>query len=519
MRAISAVCLLAFVAWTATADDQYDDPQTFPNRTVIVHLFEWKHSDVAKECENFLSKYEYGAVQISPPNEHIYLEDNGDYPWYTRYQPVSYDLKSRSGNKQELQDMVSRWLDLDKLLEFNGVGTSGDNSFDGNKNSEQFPGVPFGPSDFNDIYCDRDISDDDYRNSKYNVKTCRLAKLLDLDQGKGYVQDRIVDYLNSLVDLGFAGFRADAAKHMWPDDLKTIFDRVKNLRSDIFGQNQRPFIVCEIIDQGGEAVNLYEYENVGRYTNFNFGAYVTQAMWRNVDISTLADLKEGFNYGNGNTNKVLNFTHPVTLLPAYIYQIVELQHNKENNQRDMEHRSVLNYNDGIKYKMGVAYMLAWDYGYPRVMSSYYFSNHNQGPPNTGKDNGYATSSPQFDSDDFCTKESGWVCEHRWFEIREMVKFRHAATGTSVSDVQRGDQMLAFARKGKGYLALRNADYDYKLNNVQTTLPAGDYCDIFTGGKKDNKCVGTKITVDKNGVSSFAIPPNSGVAFYVDTKLT
>lgn len=38
-------------------------------------------------------------------------------------------------------------------------------------------------------------------------------------------------------------------------------------------------------------------------------------------------------------------------------------------------------------------MLAWDYGYPRVMSSYYFDvdKINQGPPNMGRNSGYAVS--------------------------------------------------------------------------------------------------------------------------------
>ena len=86
----------------------YDEPHTIPNRTVIVHLFEWKWTDIAIECETFLSKYEYGAVQISPPLEHIVFYSNNDHPWYTRYQPVSYTLVSRSGDKAELQDMISR---------------------------------------------------------------------------------------------------------------------------------------------------------------------------------------------------------------------------------------------------------------------------------------------------------------------------------------------------------------------------------------------------------------------------
>ena len=30
----------------------------------MVHLFEWKWNDIAKECEDFLQHYGYGAVQV-----------------------------------------------------------------------------------------------------------------------------------------------------------------------------------------------------------------------------------------------------------------------------------------------------------------------------------------------------------------------------------------------------------------------------------------------------------------------
>ena len=48
----------------------------------MVHLFEWKWTDIAKECENFLQYYGYGAVQVSPPMEHIVINQNNDMPWY-----------------------------------------------------------------------------------------------------------------------------------------------------------------------------------------------------------------------------------------------------------------------------------------------------------------------------------------------------------------------------------------------------------------------------------------------------
>ena len=51
--------------------------------------------------------------QISPMHEHIVIDEtNPDgitpYPWWMRYQPVSYILNSRSGTEQDFADMVSR---------------------------------------------------------------------------------------------------------------------------------------------------------------------------------------------------------------------------------------------------------------------------------------------------------------------------------------------------------------------------------------------------------------------------
>ncbi|KHJ85703.1 hypothetical protein OESDEN_14565 [Oesophagostomum dentatum] len=74
----------------------------------MVHLFEWKWTDIANECESFLQHFAYGAVQISPPNEHITLTQNKDMPWWVRYQPVSYKIISRSGNEEQFRDMVDR---------------------------------------------------------------------------------------------------------------------------------------------------------------------------------------------------------------------------------------------------------------------------------------------------------------------------------------------------------------------------------------------------------------------------
>lgn len=110
MALLTIFLTLAFIS--VSSSGSYDTP--ILSNQPIVHLFEWKWTDIANECEQFLSKYKYGAVQVSPPNEHLIktvkLSDGTEtMPWWIRYQPVSYKLeKSRSGTRQEFVDMVTR---------------------------------------------------------------------------------------------------------------------------------------------------------------------------------------------------------------------------------------------------------------------------------------------------------------------------------------------------------------------------------------------------------------------------
>ena len=60
---------------------------------VFVHLFEWRWADIARECEVWLGPRGYKGVQISPPSEHAIIRDAGNFfPWWQRYQTVSYKL-------------------------------------------------------------------------------------------------------------------------------------------------------------------------------------------------------------------------------------------------------------------------------------------------------------------------------------------------------------------------------------------------------------------------------------------
>ncbi len=91
------------------------------NKSVIIQMFEWTWDSVAAECTNFIGPAGYGFVQgrfrrlqllgtdtdivcsaVSPPQETI----SGDQ-WWTDYQPVSYILTSKRGNRDQFASMIS----------------------------------------------------------------------------------------------------------------------------------------------------------------------------------------------------------------------------------------------------------------------------------------------------------------------------------------------------------------------------------------------------------------------------
>lgn len=93
----------------------------------------------------------------------------------------------------------------------NVVGTAGSSA---EPNKKQFPAVPYSEHDFNPT-----CSINNY-NDRVQVRNCELVGLKDLDQSKDYVREQIISLMNKLIDIGVAGFRLDAAKHMWPHDME-----------------------------------------------------------------------------------------------------------------------------------------------------------------------------------------------------------------------------------------------------------------------------------------------------------
>lgn len=216
----------------------------------IVHLFEWKFSDVANECEQYLAPNGFDGVQISPVHENTVISGR---PWWERYQTFSYRIVTRSGNEEQFTDMIDRCnkvgvaIYVDVILNhmtgaYGDVqGTSGETV---PINYWNYTLIPYGKDDFHPVCEIKDW------NNPIHLRTCQLSGLPDLNQTRVSVQDKLVVPLNYLLDRGVAGFRVDAAKHILPSDLYAIYKQLNPLSEKYFGKDRRPFMYHETSNGG-----------------------------------------------------------------------------------------------------------------------------------------------------------------------------------------------------------------------------------------------------------------------------
>ncbi len=422
---------------------------------MTAELFEWRYESVAKECTTTLGPAGYGYVEVSPATEHI---QGGQ--WWTSYQPVSYRIAGRLGDRAAFKNMVDAChaagvkVVADAVINHMSAG-SGTGA----------GGSPYTKYDYPGIYQRQDMDDctgpiTDYRD-RWNVQHCELVGLADLDTGEPYVRSRIAAYLNDLLSLGVDGFRIDAAKHMPADDLAAIKRQVKN--PSVYWKQ-------EAIHGEGEAVSPSEYLGSGDVQEFRYGRDLKR-VFQNEKLAYLKNFGEGWAY-----------------LPSAQSGVFVDNWDTERNG------STLSYKNGADYTLANVFMLAWPYGAPDVHSGYEFSDHDAGPPNGGTVKA-------------CWQD-GWKCQHNWPEIRSMVAFRNATHGTAVTHWwDNGNNAIAFGRGDKGY-AVVNHEGSALTRTFQTSLPAGTYCDVQSR---------RPVTVGGDGRFTATVAPNTALALHVGAR--
>lgn len=485
---------------------------TFNPRDTSVQLFEWAWPDIATECTQWLGPQGYGAVQISPPGAS--KNANG---WWGVYQPVNYvNLTSRMGNAQQLQSMIDTchnahvrvYADIVVNQMADGSSATQGAATDGSTWDASTLKYPYFSSyDFH-AYCN--IQDADYNSpaGRSNVQNCRLGGLPDLATESSYVQQQIVNYLNTLLTMGVDGFRIDASKHMPASAWQSIMSNVKATHPKT-NAGENIWVTQEIIPDG--EVSRSDYFPVGTVNEFQF-SYLMRDAFRNANGQSLAGIPAAMGTW-GNWGGTWGFMQPQNA--TIFLNNWDTERNGSTLDASNFTGSVTNDTQGTKrYDLAAIFMLAQGYGEAQVQSGFRFTN---------KDADRPTASPYLNG--VAQVNVTWDFIHRWSDISNMVKFRSATSGQAQQNWVTGNaSQIAFSRGNVGFVAINNTTSPWS-RTFYTGLPAGTYCNVVHGtlNGTGSACTSDTVTVDASGNASITVAADGGstvpaVAIYTGQKL-
>ncbi|MCH9275347.1 InlB B-repeat-containing protein [Bifidobacterium amazonense] len=522
VTAATAVADKTDATTTTATQTAADGAKALNDSDVTVVAFQQSWKTIADECTRVYGPEGVGYVQISPPEESVQGTQ-----WWTVYQPISYSLDSRFGTEAELKDMIATChaagvrIIADVVLNHtsghdvswvdNQYGVAG-TAYNGTYG--RYPGIgiyqyeesgndhQYGLASGDFHSCRTNIAD--YTNA-IEVQECRLSTMWDINTGSSRVQNIQAEYLAKLWNLGVSGFRIDSAKHISTDDLKAIkaklSEKIGVAAADIPFQQ-------EVIYHQGEAAELAP-------KNYTVNGDVTE-------FSYSYQLRQYFNGNIGNLKNISNGLLPSDKATVFV-----------SNWDTARGSETLTVDSGSKYELANAFMLAYDYGKPKIMSDYYFTaaNSDDGPDGTTD-----KSTPYVDFNTVCTASSTsdtasavaasvssssadrvqgqWLCQQRWASVRGMIGFHNAVAGTTVGRWQdNGTNNIGFARQTAdgqdvGFIAINNTLQEHD-ETYETNLKDGVYCDVYSSGKTCNK-----VTV-KAGKFTVTMGKRSAVAIYAD----
>lgn len=466
---VSACAAASTTAPTAAAPD------------VGIQLFQLPWTSIAEECEQNLGPAGFAWVLTSPPQEHIVGDE-----WWVSYQPVSYEIDSRLGTREEFADMVSRCREAgveiiaDAVVNhMSGQDDPGTGWAGSAYEHYSYPGL-YGPGDFH--HCGL-TDDDDIRDydDRAQVQTCELVNLADLDTAAPAVQEKIVAYLDDLLSLGVAGFRIDAAKHMAAADVEAI---VAALPPDTR-------IMNEVIRGLLEPVQPEEYTASGEVFEFSYARDLAPQL--NSGMLVDPDLSDA---------------RPLHV-PADRAVVFVDNHDTERGEAGISAR------DGALYVLANVLMLADEYGTPVVYSGYAFDDRDAGPP-LEADGTVTRATCGAATPESSVAAGDRTCVQSWPAIAGMLSWRSfVADAERMPGVSEGDA-YGFERSGRGVVAV-NPGTDEVVIEIPTTLPSGSYCDVIAGPSSAQGCAGGAITV-ADGVARLALPALSASAIHIGARM-
>lgn len=489
-------------------------------------LFEWNYVDVARECQEYLGPNGVDAVQIGPVTEHILGSG-----WYTKYQPVSFGLMSRSGTPEELRDMVAKCRQagvevmVDIVLNHQAypcseaaypeegmpcIGWNGTRF--GNRKTAGARG--WDHADFNLFhhnsgwpYFNCGVGPPDFLCTKYGLPDCTYCDMYgmpDWNTGLDEVRSMHFRHLKELHDMGVSMLRVDAAIYMSVDDLSSVLNR---LPWDYVYQ-----------EWWGEYPPQDRTKYIGRYRDVEYRWKVTNAL-ATLEAERLPEI---INVQSG----VFGIEPDMSVYPITFM----------DGRSDQADRTTAIYKNGLEYHQQQKFFLAWPAGVSIVLwGGFGWTHLEQGPPGCEDGDDHCVVSPVFfEGSPECmdtptqsplpvelANQRGWVCEHRWEGVAGLIGFRKSCRtlpmdrvwSSASTDEYRvglgrlawtlGDSCFAALVKGPGFDAEPDVDKQrgWPLSGLKVGLPPGRYCDVASRESRhqwDGYSCPHVVEIDQNG---------------------
>lgn len=447
-RPVTAALGLALILSGCSAVTTEPEPELTREQQVGAQLFMHNWASVARECEDYLGPVGIDWVLVMPPSEHL-----NEGPWWVHYQPVSYQIESRLGTREQFADMVARCdaagveVIADAVINHMSANSGGLGFAGSSFTKYSYPGL-YGRGDFHDCGLTDDGQIRNYRDQA-QVQTCELVGLSDLRTDSERVQQQILNYLNDLLSLGVAGFRIDAAKHMAAADLAEIIAQLP----------PETRIIHEVIRGGGEPVQPEDYLASGEVWEFDYA--------RNLKSYISSEA-----LGHAASDIRFKFYAPSESALSFV-----TNHDTERNSETLSWRNPQD------FELGTILMLAEGYGQPMLYSGYAFERFDEAPALDGRM--IADTSCEVDENGFSILREDytpgeWVCQHRLESTARMIEFRHLVGAEDTREVYQSGKLYGFARGDQGYFIVNVSKYSEAEFKVATGLPDGVYRDVLSG---------------------------------------
>lgn len=431
---------------------------------VVLHAFNWRYADVEANAAT-ISKAGYAAVLVAPP-----LKSEGSQ-WWARYQPQDYRVIDHPlGNTQSFRSMINTlnawgvkvYADIVLNHMANEAAQRPDLNYPGSRilglyaanrsywnnqrlfgdlNNNFLSSWDFGPAN-----CISNYSD------VFQVQNWRLCGappdpgLPDLI-GNSWVVQQQQAYLWALKNMGVAGFRIDAAKHMPIAHINAVLSMGLKSNMHVFG---------EVITGG---VGELEHDRFLRpyLDGTGHGAY---------DFPLFNQIRLAFQFG-GSLNRLVDPLAFGQALPSDRAVTFTVTHDIPNNA-------------GFRYlildptdeTLAYAYILGRNGGVPLL-----YSDNNESGDNR------------------------WVNAYLRSDLRAMIRFHNANQGNDMQVLSYSDCHLIFRRGNRGIVGINKcgSTINATVNMAGSVLWWNtDYRDVLTGNI-------TRITGNNH---SFSLPARS-----------